>query len=243
MKIPKKINPDNLKDSIVQVLFNTGIPPELVLGTFNHNLSDNFNFVAASPKRREVKVTETAGLLIDQFERGYFLDKSGQIKVDVGANGIVFNSLKNYIGWGNYFPIIVSSIKKLFEISLIKDVSRIGIRYISQFDNVSLIDNLRMNLEIDIPNKNLEATQIRSEYLDDNFRVILTLINKINKVPGTAKQDSNTSIIDIDVIQLGKSLTDADSVLENIDKGHQKQKETFFALLKPDFLETLHPEY
>ena len=104
MKIPKKINPDNLKDSIVQVLFNPGIAPELVLGSFNHVLSDIFKFVAASPKRREVKVTDREGLIIDQLERAYFLDNAEQVKVDVGANAIVLTCSKNIWDGKHIFP-------------------------------------------------------------------------------------------------------------------------------------------
>ena len=243
MKIPKRINPDNLKDSIVQVLFNPGIAPELVLGSFNYILSDTFKFIAASPKRREVKVSETEGLIIDQLERGFFIDKTEKVKVDVSATAIVFNLYKKYVGWEIYFPIIQSTIGELFDSNIIKEVNRVGIRYISQFDNISLIDNLHMSLAINIPNKNLEATQVRSEYRDDSFRVILTLINKINSAQPAKNESSNTSIIDIDVIQLGNNLHTTGSVLECIEKGHKKQKETFFALLKPDFLESLHPEY
>ncbi len=243
MKIPKKINPDNLKDSIVQILFNPGIAPEFVLGSFNHHLSDSFKFVAASPKRIGAKVTDTEELIIGQLERGYFLDKTELLKVDVSANGIVFNSYKNYVGWETYFPIVKNTISKLFDEGIIKEVNRVGIRYISQFDNVSLLDNLEMSLTLNIPNKNLEATQIRSEYLDESFRVILTLINSINPNKEDKKQPANTSIVDIDVIHIGNNLNNANTVIEFIDRGHQKQKETFFSLLKPKFLETLHPEY
>ncbi|HRH66237.1 MAG TPA: TIGR04255 family protein [Bacteroidia bacterium] len=242
MKIPKKINPDNLKDSIIQVLFNPGIAQELVLGSFNNFLSDTFDFVAASPKRKEVRVSDTEGLIIDQLERGYFLDKTKKVKVDVGANGIVFNSFKNYVGWEIYFPIMKNTISKLFEKGVIKEVHRVGIRYISQFDNVSLVENLEMSLALNIPNKNFEATQIRSEYVDQSFRVILTLINNINQNKEDSKPTANTSIVDIDVIQIG-NINSANTVIEYIEKGHQKQKETFFSLLKPKFLETLHPEY
>lgn len=240
MKIPKKINPDNLKDSIVQIVFNTGIAPELFLGTFNNILSDIFKFSVGFPKQKELKVTENNEIIL---EGGFFLDTNESIKVNVSSNVIVFNSYKNYIGWDHYFPIIKTTIEKLFATNLIKEIKRIGIRYISQFDNTSLIDNLNMNLSIDIPNKNLEATQIRTEFTEGEFRIILTLINKIKQLQGDTKKDLNTSIIDIDVIQLPANLNNSKTTLEAIENGHQKQKAVFFSLLKPTFLETLNPEY
>ena len=66
-----------------------------------------------------------------------------------------------------------------------------------------------MSLAINIPNKNLEATQVRSEYMDESFRIILTLLNNINSDKESDEQVKNTSIIDIDVIQIGNNLNDA----------------------------------
>ena len=242
MKIPKRINLDNLKDTIVQVLFNPGISPELFLGTFNHTFSDVFTFKAALPKRKEIKISEAEGLIFESLEKGYFLDKDEKIKVNVSGSAIVFNTFKDYILWDNYFPVISATIEKLFATGMIKQINRIGIRYISQFDNTSLIDNLNMHLSLDIPNKNLEATQLRTEFAENEFKVILTLINCINQLQDEIKQ-GKTSIVDIDVIQMPEDMRDSKSTLEAIINGHQKQKTTFFSLLKPEFLTTLNPEY
>lgn len=238
MKIPKRINPDNLKDSIVQIRFNSGIAPELFLGTFATNFGDTFKFAAAIPK---VALEGNKQQIV--VEGGHFLDKSELIKVNVASDSITFNTYKNYQGWHNYFPIIKTTIEKLFSTNLITEIKRIGIRYISQFNNTSLIDNLNMNLTIDIPNKNLESTQIRTEFSEGEFKVILTLINKIKQIPESNKNELKTSIIDIDVIQLLTKMTDSKTAIEAIDNGHQKEKTVFFSLLKPAFLETLNPQY
>lgn len=245
MKIPKRINPDNLKDTIVQVLFNPRIPPELVLGTFYHHFLDSFTFVASSPKRQELKLKGQQGLFLESLEEGYFLDKSEKVKINVSSKGIVFNIYKEYIGWDEYFPVIKSTIAKLFEIDLIENISRIGVRYISQFDNVNLPENLNIDLAVNMPNQSLDlkATQLRTEFVDGNFKVVLTLHNKISPTKDKEKGDSETSIIDVDVIQIFDGLSDLNKIIESINNGHQKQKTTFFSLLRPEFLETLNPEY
>ena len=243
MKIPKKINPDNLKHTIIQVLYNPAIPHELFVGSFNHHFSDSFKFVGAPPKRNELKLSGSDGLVMESLQRGFFLDHTEQVKIDVGDAGIVFNSFKGYVGWDNYFPIISSTVDKLFRLGLIKEITRIGIRYISQFDNVNLTDNLKMNLEINVVNESLESTQVRTEYFDETYKVILTLINKIKKAQDESKQENLTSIVDIDVIQTFEGLVDPEKALEVIENGHRKQKTTFFSLLRPEFLESLKPEY
>jgi uncharacterized protein (TIGR04255 family) len=243
MKIPKKINPDHLKDTLVQILFNSATPPELVLGQFNIIMKDTLKFVAASPKKREVKVNESEGIILESLERGYFLDSLEEVKVDIGPNNLVFNMYKGYIGWEKFFPLISSTLTKLFESDLIKDINRIGLRYISQFDNTDLFDNINVNSSVNIPGNKLEATQIRNEYTDQNFRIILTLINRIKLFQGNVNQDINSSVIDVDVIQLFSEMNNSRDALKAIDDGHYKQKVTFFSLLTPSFLETLNPEY
>ena len=241
MKIPKKISPDNLKDTVIQILFNPGVAPELVLGAFNFGLSDTFKFVASLPAKKGIKVSANDGIFLESIQKGYFLDMKELVKVDITSNSISFNTFKDYIGWDSYLPVISNTLTKLFEIGLIKEINRIGIRYISQFDNTNLFENLNMTLSIDVPNKVFEATQVRSEFSDNNYKVIMTLINKIKNTENN--KEINTSIIDIDVIQLFDNLKEAKTAINAIEEGHQKQKHTFFTLLKPAFLETLNPEY
>lgn len=244
MKLPKKINPDNLKDTIIQILFDAKIPSELFLGVFSTTFSDTLKFTAASPKSQEIKL-EGNQFVFSPLEKGFFLDNTETIKVNITSNSIVFNTYDKYIGWDKFFPVISTIIEKLFSSNLIEEINRIGVRYISQFDQTSLIDNLKIKLSIDIdtPNKNLEATQLRTEFVDNDFRVILTLINRINQLQGEVQKDLNTSIIDIDVIQLPTNMNNSKAAIQAIENGHQKQKTTFFSLLKPAFLETLNPEY
>lgn len=243
MNIPRKISPDNLKDTLVQVIFNSGVSPELILGSFNHLFSDLYSFKTTSPKKRDLKITGTEGIIFEPIEKGFFLDKSERIKLDISGNAIVFNTYQGYILWENYFPVIEETIVKLFSFGIIKEVTRIGIRYISQFDNVNLFDSLNLNLSLNIPNSSLESTQLRTELNENDFKIILTLINKINQIQGQHVSGLNASIIDIDVIQLPNALLDSNSTLAAINSGHIKQKETFFSLLKPEFLASLNPEY
>lgn len=243
MNVPKKINPDNLKDSIVQILFNSEIHSAIFLGAFNQLFSDNFTFIVTQPKRKEIKLPDNEGILLEPIENGFFLDKSEKIKIDVSSNAIVFNSYKEYVLWDNYYPVIKNTIEKLFSNNMIKEVTRIGIRYISQFQDIDLIDSLNINFSIQGLNNNYESTQIRTEYLENEYKIILTLINKINQLQKEVSLNSKVSIIDIDVIQITKTLNNSKLTLDAIINGHDKQKLIFFSLLKPNFLESLNPEY
>ena len=235
MKIPKKIDPDCLKNSIVQVLFKPSVPDELLLGEFNNCLSAQLKFVAGTAPKFDPKT----GTL--QLGTGFFLDSKELVKIEVSGTGLVFNLYKDYPGWATYYPVVANTLTKAFDAGLVENVNRIGIRYISQFENVDLLNNFNVTLDVAIPNVNAsQLTQVKTEVHDGNFKIILNLINKMSSDDYGGKP---TSVIDVDVIQIVEQVNAAEEVLNLVQNGHQRQKEAFFSLLQPEFLKTLNPEY
>lgn len=239
MKIPKKITPDYLKDTIIQFVFNPGVPPELVLGEFKSQMKDDFNFVTS--KRLPISVPGIPSIIQQNY---YFTDKANEVKVEITENVIIFNSLKKYIGWDRYFPLVESTISTLLKNKTFQSINRIGLRYISEFPEIKILDKLNIELKLNFPNKNLEATQIRSEYKDEQFKVILNVANDLTRPVKEVDKPDRFSIIDIDVISLFEEpIYDRDQVISIIDKSHFKQKTIFFSLLTEKFLNELNPEF
>lgn len=245
MKIPRKITPDNIKDSIVQLVFNPLCPPELVVGRFENHLQGLFEFKGGAPSNRKMfrlpngnELNFEAGVL----PGGYFLDRSESVKVTVNSNTLVFNSFKGYPGWDTMYSIIEETIQIMFSKLIIENVNRTGVRYISQFDDVEIFQKIKMTLSLYTSNKSFATTQIRSEYDEEAFKIILNLLNNFERIDNGVKH--KFSMVDIDVIKFYKSAsTTAREVIESIDKAHFKQKSTFFSLLSDDFLKSLNPEY
>lgn len=239
MKIPRKISPDNLRDTIVQVLFNTCLSQELILGEYNNALSNFFKFIGTPTKQQPAILSSNQKIVLENVGRGYFLDHSERVKIDVRPEGISFNCYKQYIGWDEYFGIISLTLKILYDKGWVSEINRIGLRYISEFENVSLTKSLNLHLEVSLPNKSLDNTQVRSEYVDEEFKAIVTLINGVPK----PQSDAKVSIIDIDIIKLDNEIISLNNLLNIIERAHFKQKTTFFSLLKSDFLDSLNPVY
>lgn len=246
MKIPKQISPDNLKDTIVQVLFKPKVAPELILGAFHHYFKDTYDFYSSTSQKHEIQTSGKIAPSFEFVEEGYFLNKTEEVKIKLSSKGIVFNTYKDYIGWDKYFPEIKSTIDKLFKDGLIESVQRVGIRYISQFNEVNLEESFNVKIDISLQGREYMKrgnTQIRNEFIEENFKTILTLYHGYLNDNNQETKEALTSIIDIDTIQYLSDTDKPDKVIDRIDKGHTKQKETFFSLLRPAFLETLNPEY
>ncbi|WP_276372967.1 TIGR04255 family protein [Chryseolinea sp. H1M3-3] len=248
MKIPRKITPDNIKDSVVQIVFNPLCPPELVIGRFENHLQDIFEFKGGTPPSKQVvRLPDGNELNFGQFQAGvfqggFFLDKNESVKVTVNSNTLVFNSFKGYPGWEKMHSIISDALKIMFERGIIENIQRIGVRYISQFDDMEIFQKLKMSLSLNISNKNFSTTQLRSEYDEEAFKIILNLLNNFQRFENNVQR--KFSMVDIDVIKFYKSpSTNVRDVTDSIDKAHFKQKSTFFSLLSEEFLKTLNPEY
>ena len=233
MKIPRKINPDNLKNSIVQIIIIPACSPELLLGYTSQALSGYFKFIVGGPYP-ELPKMEKGIVVFQPLEQGYFISEDNKFKLNVTGNQLVFNQQNFYSGWEEYFNCINKTLELLFTNNIIKSVSRIGVRYISEFPAVNVFGSTTVKVNFGtLSDFKIDATQFRTEYEEEHYRVIVTLINRLN-----------TAVIDVDVIQNFKeSSNDIKVITETIHQGHTKQKEIFFGLLTREFLETLNPEY
>lgn len=239
MKTPKKISPDYLIDSIVQVVFEPLCSPELLLGYFDYIFKDTFKFIPNSENSQRLKLTNKDGIIIESSTSGHFVDSNKKVKISLSANKLVFNCINEYIGWSNYFPIVNKTINRLIEKKIISNVTRIGIRYISQFESIKIFEHILIDFSMHNINPKLETTQIRSEFKENEFKIILSLLNDVKHSTKAVK----FSIIDIDIIQIFKKTDDIQYLLQAIENGHNKQKQIFFSLLKQEFINKLKPVY
>lgn len=240
MKIPRKISPDNLKDTIIQVVYTAEPAPELLLGYVEQTLKGIFHFITGIPKDENSK-NDKGFLIVNEVEKGFFISNDGKFKLNVTPSTLIFNQQEKYSGWHDYSACISETLTRLFGNRIIIDVSRVGVRYISQFPSTDVFESTQVNINMTgLSFGDGLATQFRTEIVEENFKSIITLVNRIEK-----KNSLNTiGIIDIDVIQVFESdLSDFQVLLRSIEKGHEKQKAIFFSLITDVFLNSLNPEY
>lgn len=244
MKLPRKIDPDRIKDSIVEVKFTSHLPYEIYLGQIYQSLDETYKYTnrpTLGQKNiqlpvdfpRELKLTFGAPLSL------FFNDK---IKFEIQPGSIVFNCIENYINWDIYFPEIVKVLNQIHTSNCIVSYNRIGLRYISEYSEIDLTSITKFSFSFGMPDISSENYSFRSEYKEDNFRVILNLSNKI-PVLNEDSQKKTVSSIDIDVISENFEINDLASLFAIIDKVHTIEKTTFFKLLQENFLKSLNPIY
>ncbi len=234
-KIPKKITPDRIKESMVHIGLESSLNFPVSLGYFHSLfLESGYTYQSNSDSRDE-----------RNFFQHYFFNEKKGIFVYITPYGLTFNCIEKYIGWTVYGKEIISLITKLFENEVILKITRMGIRYISEFPGSDLYKMVNLSVSSSFFTNDNDTGRISFERFENENRIIVNLIITKNLKPFTqaAKSSKELSIIDVDIIRKDLNIDDFRASEKLLISLHQKEKQVFFSLLNDDFLSTLKPEY
>jgi uncharacterized protein (TIGR04255 family) len=232
MVLPLKIEPERLKDTLIEIRYQSEQIFEYRLGLFHkvlteHGLTPSFPFNAHS-----LELNPTVDSPINIF-------KNDVLRFSVYNDRLVFNSNNTYQGWAVYGSQVKKLIELLLENNLLGNIHWIGLRYVSEFANIQIFDQLIWNFQYQWSDETAAVNTIfRTEWLDGNLRIIVNLVNN------AVREEQRYSLMDVDVnlAMHIESLTLL-QLNEYLDGFHAKEKEIFFGLMKPDFLTSLNPTY
>lgn len=249
MHLPKKISPNNIREAVIEVRYLSNIHFEVLIGLFFDVLDNTYTYTnrpLQSPSMSPVLQPNAAQEIT--FKIGNLsLFYNDKISVQVSPNAFVFTCLNQYIGWNDYFPEIQKALKQIESSNKIIKWTRVGVRYISEYEKKDLKDCIKFNFSFGLPQVQSETTAFRSEFNYNNSRVILNLNNKVpvikQKSGSKQPQIIPTSIIDIDVIRENLEISNLDELLKVINDNHTNEKEVYFGMLTNEFLNSLNPQY
>ncbi|MBI2269018.1 MAG: TIGR04255 family protein [Bacteroidetes bacterium] len=233
IKIPKKITPDPIIDSIVELRFKPVINKDEVFGKIFSELNNSFQIYQPSqiPKIR-----------IQDNVFAYVADatiSNQDYSIGIGSNVISFNCKDGYKGWGNYFALIKSVLLRISEKGIIEQIERIGVRYINFFSEIEVITK-HLNLFIDYSRKNEYVTK-RTSFITEISQGIFS--HRINIADGAILNKKSGSLIDIDTSTNEIKSNISEDLFNQIEACRIEEKKLFFTLLKEDFIEKFNPEY
>ncbi len=239
MAIPEKIEYCPIVDSVVELRFSTTIFPNAVFGIIFNSLKDQF------PQVDKLPILQLPEQLRDsdpnfKHKAHYKITSKNGYSVQIGPEVVVIGSPKPYPGWQKFSEVIYLVIESIIDLGVIDSVFRLGIRYINFFEN-NIFDKVRFEisiLDIVLDPKN---TVIRTEIEKDGFLNTLQIANNATQVIDNQKKIG--SIIDIDTFKEYGNKEFLDNYKDSIEAGHLIEKDVFFNLLKPDFLNSLKPSF
>ncbi len=246
MKLPKKINPDNLIETIVEIRMNPICPPDLWAGMISMYVQ-KLGYVYIPAPQLSVRLDKEGKMALalergkDSTTYGIFVKK--HIRFVMQGNSLSFNcDLGYYVGWNVYLKEITDVINAMQECGITKEFNRVQIRYISEYIDIDIIDQINgticINSEVG-PYRNQEIKLNRTE---GNMKVFVSLVNKARRKNAKGKERIS-SLFDVNVYENFDFTNSVEIVTNMLDKIHNMEKETFFGLLKKDFIQSLNPEY
>ncbi|MBK7695136.1 MAG: TIGR04255 family protein [Saprospiraceae bacterium] len=242
---PVKITPDRIKSAIVEIKYTSKLPFEVIIGLFYKILDDTYNYT--NRPIQHIKVEEGPEIPLGIQHIFY----NNKIHLHLQPGSLVFNGIQkdansnifNYIGWDNYMPEILKILNEIKDQDILENYIRIGIRYNSEYPEIDIRTSTKFNFTFGLPEIISNKFSFSSEFIHNEHRVILQLLNKNNTSdPNNIKA---TSVIDIDIIKenLNINKNDFEQLIPIITKAHDLEKEIFFKLLQPDFFNSLNPTY
>src|SRR5258707_239087 len=226
IKIPKKITPDPIIESVVEFRFQTAFKKEEIISRIYNQLSSDF------PLFRD----QQQQILIVPFKPEYLTKVSIQNKdftVSFGSNVIVFGNAFGYKGWSLFSKMVYQYTESLVKTGLIGKIDRIGIRYVNFFKDVLLLSS-NTNLKIDFVNKQdyseNKNTQIRTELSKGKFGFNLAMADNV------AHNNSVVSILDIDIYVDNLDSAFSNEIIQLFEDAHIEEKLLFYGLLKQEFV-------
>ena len=244
MLLPKKINPDNLIETIVEIRMNPICPPELWAGMISSNIHKLGYTYVPSPQLsvrldKHGKMAVSVGKGIESTTYGIFIKE--HIRFVMQENCLSFNcNMGHYVGWNVYQKEIRDVIKALQDCGIARDFNRVQIRYISEYRNIDLTDKIRGN--IDIGSGLFTCHEIKLNRTDGNMKVFISIINKAKRKSADGEVHES-SLFDVNVFENFQASSSVEFVSELLNKIHKIEKESFFGLLTNEFIESLNPVY
>ncbi len=241
LQTPRKITPDNLKDALVVFKIVSDAPDEALPGLFYSLLKSNFREI---PRESNPDFWSFGGSDGVHFEKREIVQfTSGNVKIQVIDNVLSFNLIGPYPGWNAYFPCIKEVLKHGFEAGYIQGVERIGLRYISELAGLSIFSSLKQPLVFLFPGGEGLNNTFKSELFGTDYTVVLNLADNIVR-RSVELGAENFSLVDVDVFhQYSSPLQNIDLVLAETNRLHIIEKDVFFGILAPKFVQSRQPEY
>ncbi len=234
-KVPKKISPCPITEAVVELRFESKLPPEVIPGVVFSPLKSMF------PKIEALPVMQLPPVIRDndpnlKFSPQYKLSNNDFI-FQIGPRCLSIVCPKDYKGWTRFSEQIDKVFDVVKGLGIIDKPIRVGVRYISFFENSDIFQNLKLTMNL--ADNSLIGSQniVRSEFDYQNFKCVVQIANS-----ATLNGKTKGSSVDIDIIT-DKGTTILSDFKGIVSAAHELEKKLFFSIVKPEFLKQFNPEY
>ena len=242
-KVPVRLERDPIVEAVFEFRFQGAMPAaaEVLQGAVYPKVSDRF------PKVQRTPFSQFSGLLDDPNLRYQprLLLIGDNLRVHLGDRAIALVSVKPYVGWKAFRPLILEVLKLVIASKVVKEPERISLRYMNLLEadtNAKQFSLVHYSATLGRAKYNLSEhlTFTRTEIEKDGLISIVELgANSMIETPaGSAKG----LFLAVDSIYNSPPnfLTDPEP---HVEKVHNVEKSVFFDVLTDSTIEAMGPKW
>jgi len=238
IKIPKRIAPCPIETATVEFRFSTDWNVERLRDAVYSRVKDQY------PPFEELPIKRIPQEIIEQEDalryQPYYQARTSSLVLLLGVRMISVINSAPYLGWKTFQSECLKIWNMVQELGAVQEIERLGLRYVNIFEDIEIFSKTSISptLHLEFSGFTQKTSYFRTFFRRDTFGCLLQVSNELTE----PQHQRNASLIDIDV-SLDKEHLQNSIITEALDSAHTIEKELFFGLLQPEFLNTLNPEY
>ena len=239
MRLPKRVEICPITDAVVELRFDTDVPPGALLGLVFRDLQKDYPTVENLPILQLPEGMRNGAEF--QFQAHHKLTGKYAV-VQLGPKRLSISSVIPYVNWPQYSKCIFSVIRIVQQAAFIKSVTRLGLRYINMF-NTDVFDQVNIKLMMSDKLVKGQNARLRTSVKDrDGFSSTIQVFNDVT-LTTTEGVTTIGSGIDIDTAKEYSGTDFLAHFKQEIELAHSIEKDHFFRLVEGRLLDSLKPTY
>ncbi len=244
-RIPARLRKEPLIEAVWEVRFTSAKPSvgELLPGVVFKALSDKYPGLVRLPS------ADIPTAIVEHDPRLKYVPKirleGGNQAVQIGEHVVSLSCRRPYSGWKRFSEDIRTIIKIVRDTGLIDRLERFSLKYVDLIEVAQPPSLNCLNLELKMGGYEIDTrpVQLRTDIKEGDLIHIIQIVSPAEvSIPGEPAGASGV-LLDIDSIRPMKGNESWADVERHLDEVHAASKRIFFALLTPETLESLEPEY
>jgi len=250
---PSSLENPPLMEMIIEYRFQSTLPDEALFGLYYPIIKEYFLNYNTLPIMNIPLEARNSDISLIYQPHYHFHDQNNALSLFIGPRVLTFKyerfregNINKYPGWRNYISKFSSELtNKIFDKLALRNIERLGIRYIDFFDNLKLDKYITPSFSF--PNRELERLQVTCSIKENKILHNINLSDSAEFKHFVNNQLSKHlvgSLIDIDSEYIPSTLDEVSLNLENIlTTMHDENKNLFYEIMKEELVEKYNPIY
>lgn len=236
----KRLSPCPIIEALIQINCTFLSDPDIVVGQVLNLLTADNLHTATVEKLPLLELPEAIRLNDPNLrDKPWYKLTVGDYYVLIGLFGIAFGIIPPYKNWVDFKDFALNVFDRL-KGKLITSIESVSLKYLDFFADINILE--KANCEICMNGQKITEipTIFRTEIRENEFVKAVQITNGAHLTNQALSIDNDGSLIEINLFTRNVVESEFARIIE---KAHSIQKNSFFELLKKEYIETFEIEY